>query len=1041
MKKITFLFYCLIAIGISSLKAAEIPLASGGDINAAIGSANSGDTLLLEDGGLYSPGTINITGGKRITIKAEEGAKTRPLIFSNIRFDANGSSIIAEGLEFEKATDDYFMRTSKHDSIVLIKLVDCVVHGYGRTIIRASEDTNRIDSVIYDNTHFYDFDDNGYQLHYIKASTQISYFKMVNSTIDGFNESALSLPSDIVKEVIIENCTFNNKSGEHSANIFTINGASGSSLVFKNNLFTNMPGTGPLFSIGADIADTIMNCTFYFDETACDTTNTWNYMDAFNKIDPQFIDASNYDLTLLRNSPLLTAGTDSGPIGDPRWVQASLPDGVIAWWKFDETSGTIARDNVEESDGVYQNTGDTLWVDGVVNGAIDFEKGCDSAHIEVAHNDIVDFDSTENFTISALVNIETADHSSDINIVFKGATGVTDEGGEGKWYTMAFKQNELRLAVDDNITKSQLGVDVSSILPSGYWVHVAGVRDLAKDSLYLYMNGKEIGRLYDATTNNIASSLPLIIGNNVDHNNQFKGKIDELQMYNKALSAEEIADLYASYDINPLPEGATAYWKMDDGAGTGVTDEYKTSNGELYNAVEETWTDGYMGKALDFTQSSSTDTSVFVDISNTDAVDFDSTESFSISLLVKADKSYGSEQTIISKGMVGISNGGWYHLSYKNGAVRFMIWDSDKLSSPEGVMPSSFPDNDWVHIVCVRNVETDSLYVYLNGDLLDGEVDETVMDIANDGNLYIGAAPNWGNQLQGSVDELSIYNRVLTADEIASLSLYYGFEKLVISSNKNLADLQVDGTTIDGFSPTQMSYDMQLPAGTTTVPTVTATPEDANASASVTDASGIPGTITITVTAEDGTSLNYTINFTIPSSDAYLTGIALTPSMDLSPSFDKEVFSYTAQLPSGTNSVNVSVTKSDENASVSGDGDIDVSSGTVTATIVVTAEDGSTSNTYSINFSSLVGVGDFAVPEIDAYYDKRNNNLVIEESEYVEAISIYDVTGKNLGIIKNQTNNVINLDKFGLIDNSPYIIRISATQGNETRIKVLKVIK
>ncbi len=177
------LFYCLI-IGVFNLRASEIKVASGEDINTDISSAISGDIILLEGGGLYEPGQIDITGGKRITLKVEEGVGTMPEIYGHLRFDANRSTIMAEGVEFISNGENYFIRTNSGDSISLISFKDCEIHGFGRTIIRASEDINKIDSIIYDGTHFYNFDGSGYQLHYMK-NTNVSYFKMVNSTFNG----------------------------------------------------------------------------------------------------------------------------------------------------------------------------------------------------------------------------------------------------------------------------------------------------------------------------------------------------------------------------------------------------------------------------------------------------------------------------------------------------------------------------------------------------------------------------------------------------------------------------------------------------------------------------------------------------------------------------------------------------------------------------------------------------------------------------------------------------------------------------------------
>jgi hypothetical protein len=83
-----------------------------------------------------------------------------------------------------------------------------------------------------------------------------------------------------------------------------------------------------------------------------------------------------------------------------------------------------------------------------------------------------------------------------------------------------------------------------------------------------------------------------------------------------------------------------------------------------------------------------------------------------------------------------------------------------------------------------------------------------------------------------------------------------------ITDDTSLSDLTVDGTTISGFSPLETNYDVYLPEGTTTVPTVVATTTDVDATNVITDATSLPGTTSILITAEDGTTTStVTVNF------------------------------------------------------------------------------------------------------------------------------------------------------------------------------------
>ena len=75
---------------------------------------------------------------------------------------------------------------------------------------------------------------------------------------------------------------------------------------------------------------------------------------------------------------------------------------------------------------------------------------------------------------------------------------------------------------------------------------------------------------------------------------------------------------------------------------------------------------------------------------------------------------------------------------------------------------------------------------------------------------------------------------------------------------------------------TKTSYSVELPAGTTVVPTVSATTTDSDANLVITAATSIPGTTTIAVTAQDGsTTSTISIAFTLEPANS---GAAPTPN-------------------------------------------------------------------------------------------------------------------------------------------------------------------
>lgn len=83
------------------------------------------------------------------------------------------------------------------------------------------------------------------------------------------------------------------------------------------------------------------------------------------------------------------------------------------------------------------------------------------------------------------------------------------------------------------------------------------------------------------------------------------------------------------------------------------------------------------------------------------------------------------------------------------------------------------------------------------------------------------------------------------------------------AADATLSDLKVDGATVSAFSSSTLTYTVNKPIGTTTVPQITsATTTQSGATTQITQATSIPGTATVKVTSQDGTATQtYTINY------------------------------------------------------------------------------------------------------------------------------------------------------------------------------------
>jgi hypothetical protein len=91
------------------------------------------------------------------------------------------------------------------------------------------------------------------------------------------------------------------------------------------------------------------------------------------------------------------------------------------------------------------------------------------------------------------------------------------------------------------MTAAFAGVDTSApgtaALPLNAWTHLAATYDGA--TLKLFVNGVQAGAVAVAGSLN-ASADPLRIGGNHIWGEYFSGRIDEVRVYNRALSAAEV---------------------------------------------------------------------------------------------------------------------------------------------------------------------------------------------------------------------------------------------------------------------------------------------------------------------------------------------------------------------------------------------------------------------------------------------------------------------------------------------------------------------
>ncbi|MBI2339848.1 MAG: DUF4215 domain-containing protein, partial [Deltaproteobacteria bacterium] len=222
--------------------------------------------------------------------------------------------------------------------------------------------------------------------------------------------------------------------------------------------------------------------------------------------------------------------------------------GLVGWWRFDEGSGTTAEDSSGYGgDGTLQgDIGSTSgWTSGVSSGALQFNGTNDLVAVSQASGR-PDF-HTSALTLEAWVNPSSLMTGDDHYVISQYLDGDPSDAS----FRLQVRGTDPQVAVfdtgSDYITSSEAAEDLSV----DTWVHLVGVWDGGGggESLRVYVNGDLVqvgGSEVGDFTAMWDSSEPLRIGagkNSTDGlKSFFNGIIDEVAVYDRALSTQEIRD-------------------------------------------------------------------------------------------------------------------------------------------------------------------------------------------------------------------------------------------------------------------------------------------------------------------------------------------------------------------------------------------------------------------------------------------------------------------------------------------------------------------
>lgn len=224
---------------------------------------------------------------------------------------------------------------------------------------------------------------------------------------------------------------------------------------------------------------------------------------------------------------------------------ASLQDGLVVYYPFDEAAGKTASDNSKnKNDG--ELIGSTAWAskEGKIGGAVRLDGGEGSVVDENGGDYINDLDA---FTISVWVKSDSVGH--DRGIVFgKDPAGGDDVFGlrydAASWATKG-GTNLIKGAI--STTGGGQAYEGKSDVQSDEWQHIIFTWK-SGEKLALYVDAElddEPTHNDDGKNGKITGATKLIIGKGAKDNNgtSWPGLIDDLRIYNRVLELDEIETL------------------------------------------------------------------------------------------------------------------------------------------------------------------------------------------------------------------------------------------------------------------------------------------------------------------------------------------------------------------------------------------------------------------------------------------------------------------------------------------------------------------
>ena len=219
------------------------------------------------------------------------------------------------------------------------------------------------------------------------------------------------------------------------------------------------------------------------------------------------------------------------------WSFTTVPDiavtdpDLLGLWTLNEGEGTTAVDRSGHG-GHGSFVGEPQWADGYQDMALQFGGTSDWVNCGDDTGDGV----TADFTLAAWAQMTPGNAGSYMSIAGK----LVSASGYRGFVLVRHSSNVFRLWLGDGTTTLS-GTGSDATYTDTDWHHVAAVREGTINALYV----DGVKQSTPTTTDFVPSELNFSIGKQYGQSDSrfWKGKIDDVQLYSKALTAEQIASM------------------------------------------------------------------------------------------------------------------------------------------------------------------------------------------------------------------------------------------------------------------------------------------------------------------------------------------------------------------------------------------------------------------------------------------------------------------------------------------------------------------